>query len=104
MSSTVRRILVVDDNPSIHEDFRKIFQGIAPRDTDLDDASAELFGAKIDQKSVSYELDFASQGQQGLEQVRLAIAQRKPYAMAFIDIQMPPGWDGIETMSRIWEF
>ena len=23
--------------------------------------------------------------------------------MAFIDVRMPPGWDGIETTGRIWE-
>jgi YesN/AraC family two-component response regulator len=23
--------------------------------------------------------------------------------MAFVDVRMPPGWDGIETIARIWE-
>ena len=23
--------------------------------------------------------------------------------MAFVDVRMPPGWDGVETIARIWE-
>lgn len=103
MSTTIRRVLVVDDNPSIHEDFRKIFHGIARGDAGFDAASEELFGVEADKKGSVYELEFASQGQEGLERVRNAIAEQRPYAMAFIDVQMPPGWDGIETMARIWE-
>lgn len=103
MSTNTRRILVVDDNPSIHEDFRKIFLGIAPGTEALDAASAELFGNALYKPSIKYELEFASQGQEGLEMVRHAVIQQRPYAMAFIDVQMPPGWDGIETMARIWE-
>ncbi|HEX4264105.1 MAG TPA: PAS domain S-box protein [Verrucomicrobiae bacterium] len=103
MSTDIRHILVVDDNLSIHEDFRKIFHGIAPCDDALDAASAKLFGTGPGDGEPRYELEFASQGEQGLEMVRAAIARNRPYAMAFIDVQMPPGWDGIETMSRIWE-
>lgn len=103
MSNGIRRILVVDDNLSIHEDFRKIFYGIAPRSNDLDQATDELFGGTTSRYVMDYELEFASQGQQALEMVREAVATQKPYAMAFMDVQMPPGWDGIETMTRIWE-
>ena len=35
--------------------------------------------------------------------VERARAENQPYAMAFVDIRMPPGWDGIETTARIWE-
>src|SRR5690606_27038348 len=26
----------------------------------------------------------------------------RPFSMAFVDMRMPPGWDGIETIARIW--
>lgn len=51
----------------------------------------------------TFEIDCASQGQEGLECVRKAIADSRPYTMAFVDMRMPPGWDGIETISRIWK-
>src|SRR4029077_15261082 len=34
--------------------------------------------------------------------VRRAIDEGRPYAMAFVDVRMPPGWDGIETIAQIW--
>jgi signal transduction histidine kinase len=51
----------------------------------------------------TFEIDFAFQGQEGLERVRKALAQERPYTMAFVDMRMPPGWNGIETISRIWK-
>ena len=99
-----RRILVIDDNRAIHEDFRKI---LSPK---VDESaygmmSAELFGEEGPQKSAhaGFELDSAFQGQEGLEMVKQALAVGRPYGVAFIDVRMPPGWDGIETTSRIWE-
>src|SRR5205823_618022 len=32
-----------------------------------------------------------------------ACVEGAPYAVAFVDVRMPPGWDGIETISRIWK-
>ncbi len=100
-----RRILVIDDNPSIHEDFRKV---LCPTDTvlaaGLGDDEAALFGETTStSRSWSFEIDSAFQGEEGLEKVRAATAQGTPYAVAFVDVRMPPGWDGIETIARIWK-
>src|SRR5438105_5849109 len=43
------------------------------------------------------------QGQEGLERVQHALAAGSPYAMAFVDVRMPPGWDGVETTAKIWQ-
>ncbi len=99
-----QRILIVDDNPSIHEDFRKI---LGPADAkmaeELDAAEASLFGDKADvPRAQNFRIDSAFQGQEGLEKVRVASNEGQPYAVAFVDVRMPPGWDGIETISRIW--
>ncbi len=97
------RILIVDDNAAIHEDFRKIFIPIG--DTlSLDLAEAELFGESPQpvRRNV-YAIDSASQGKEALAMVEQARATGNPYAMAFVDVRMPPGWDGLETVSRIWE-
>src|SRR4051812_22388752 len=97
------RILVVDDNRSIHSDFQKI---LADERT-IDKAramEAALFGEPTDtRRAIRFELDSAYQGKDGFEMVQRARAEGRPYAMAFMDIRMPPGWDGIETTARIWE-
>jgi two-component system NtrC family sensor kinase len=99
-----RRILLIDDNESIHHDFRKILSPARSGKAELASAAAELFGPGVDQPvDEGFEIDSAFQGQEGLEKVRLACAEGRPYAMAFVDVRMPPGWDGIETISRIWK-
>jgi PAS domain S-box-containing protein len=98
-----RRILVIDDNEAIHKDFREIL-GTADTDTAaLDEAKAAILGAGPEAaKLESFEIDSAFQGQEGLERVRQALHEGWPYAMAFVDVRMPPGWDGIETVRQIW--
>jgi two-component system, cell cycle sensor histidine kinase and response regulator CckA len=99
------RILIIDDNPAIHEDFRKI---LGPADAklaqELDEDEAALFGDTANvARTWSFQLDSAFQGQEGLEKVRAAVKDERPYAVAFVDVRMPPGWDGVETISRIWK-
>jgi diguanylate cyclase (GGDEF)-like protein len=50
-----------------------------------------------------FELDCADQGQAALTLVQLARNEDRPYAVAFVDMRMPPGWDGLETIERIWK-
>ncbi|MFO0982330.1 MAG: response regulator [Planctomycetota bacterium] len=98
-----RRILVIDDNPSIHEDFRKIFNSRHASDPALAHAEAALFGSVADvDASPTFEFDSAFQGQEGLAMIRKALADQRPYPMAFVDVRMPPGWDGVETIAHIW--
>ncbi|MEP6936618.1 MAG: response regulator, partial [Chthoniobacterales bacterium] len=99
------RILIIDDNPSIHEDFRKI---LGPADAklaqELDADEAALFGETADRsRQWSFQIDSAFQGEEGLGKVRSGASNGVPYAVAFVDVRMPPGWDGIETISRIWK-
>jgi len=102
-SNECQRVLVIDDNPSIHDDFRKILRSRAVP-SELDETKSALFGTpKIEPASITFELTHASQGEEGLECVQKALAEGRPFAVAFIDVRMPPGWDGIETTARIWE-
>ena len=95
------RVLLVDDMPNIHEDFRKILS--PPKvATDLDAVEARLFGTSPDTAGVCFELDSAYQGAEALAKVRAARLGGLPYAMAFIDMRMPPGWDGVETAEQLW--
>jgi len=99
-----RRILIIDDNEAIHEDFRAILTSDTANSSILDKTEAILFGQeqKIN-KHDNFQVDSALQGQEGLEKIRQAMQDGQPYTMAFVDVQMPPGWDGIETIHRIWQ-
>ena len=98
------RILVVDDNASIHDDFRKILAPPSARSQTLSAAEAALFGdAPKTTTHKLFEIDSAYQGEEALEMVRGAVAAGRPYALAFVDVRMPPGWDGVETITRLWE-
>jgi len=99
-----QRILVIDDGESIHEDFRTILGSTHADTAALNEAKAAIFGStSSSSEQINFELDFALQGREGLEKVRQALHEGRPYAMAFVDIRMPPGWDGVETIRRIWQ-
>ena len=97
------RILVIDDNAAIHADFRKILCSEAPLRSRLEEAETRLFGGSEPERAQTvFEIDAALQGKEGLEMVQKALEEGRPYALAFVDVRMPPGWDGIETISHIW--
>jgi len=97
-----RRVLIIDDDTRIHEDFRKIL-GEKDDKSEYDQIEAKLFsGDATHTDSIVYELDSAYQGEEGYEKVLAANNEGRPYAMAFVDMRMPPGWDGLETIKRIW--
>jgi two-component system sensor histidine kinase/response regulator len=101
------RILIIDDNAAIHADIRKILcpqrsQGT----TSLENLEAELLGTTSPDRArhqPAFAVDSAYQGKEGLDLVQRAVAAGEPYAMAFVDVRMPPGWDGIETTAALWK-
>ena len=99
------RILVIDDNKDIHEDFRKILSR-RKKDAvgDLAEAEAVLFEEEsLNVNLPEFQIDSAFQGQEGLDSIEKSLQQDSPYAMAFVDVRMPPGWDGVETTAQIWQ-
>jgi diguanylate cyclase len=102
-----RRILTVDDNPAIHGDFRKTLTtteraGAAA----LAELEADLFEtapAADNPAGESFELEAAMSGEAAIEMVAQARGAGRPYALAFVDVRMPPGCDGIEAAQRMWE-
>ncbi len=99
------RVLIVDDNEGIHDDFRSLLESRGSSDS-LDALAAELFGdIKLEEPAIdipSYRFDSAFQGRVALESVKDALERGDSFALAFVDIRMPPGWDGIETIRKIW--
>jgi predicted signal transduction protein with EAL and GGDEF domain len=97
-----RRILIVDDNRAIHDDFRKILGKAAQTRDELNALDAELFGTEAAETAdEAFELESAYQGEEAIEKVRQARASGRGYALLFVDVRMPPGLDGIETTARL---
>ncbi|HXR19363.1 MAG TPA: EAL domain-containing protein [Steroidobacteraceae bacterium] len=100
-----RRILIIDDNAAIHDDFRKVLTVTAELNSKatLDALEAGIFGdTPRVAASPQFELESAHQGQAGVAMARQAVIDGRPYAVAFVDMRMPPGWDGLETIERLW--
>jgi len=99
-----RRVLVIDDNPAIHKDFRKVLGAGLDQAAVLEADELALFGAPAPASArPKFEVDSALQGRDGVELAREAVLLGRPYAMAIVDMQMPPGWDGLETIERLWK-
>ena len=103
MSNINRRILIIDDNAAIHEDFRKVLCGPVEAGNALELLETELLGETVVAVAPQFELDSAFQGEEGLDKLRDAQAEGRPYAMAFVDMRMPPGWDGLKTIEHLWK-
>jgi diguanylate cyclase len=100
-----RRILIIDDNAAIHLDFRKVLGAQAEHSAQaaLDVLEANLFGDTVAASArPNFDIDSAHQGQEGVSMAQQALAEGRPYAMAFVDMRMPPGWDGLKTIEHLW--
>lgn len=105
MAHDSARILVIDDNPAIHDVFSKLLTPPRSEDDELDTLEAELFGTSSSPRhkaALSFQIDGSNQGELAAERVARAVAADRPYALAFVDMRMPPGWDGVRTMHELW--
>jgi two-component system, cell cycle sensor histidine kinase PleC len=98
------RILIADDEPSILNAYSSVLLADAKAkqgDAGLDDLEAELFGDSQQQAAQAYELQLCQQGQQAVAAVKAAAAEGRPFSVAFLDVRMPPGINGVETAKEI---
>jgi len=100
-----RRVLIVDDSEAIHSDFDKVLAPCGPDESSIAQLDADLFGdaPKASPRSLRFDLTHATQGRQAVEIVKEALDAKTPFAIAFVDMRMPPGWDGLDTIEHIWE-
>jgi CheY-like chemotaxis protein len=98
-----RRILIIDDNRAIHEAFCKILYP-ASKNRELEDAESALFGNEAEKPvTLDFEVVSTYQGEEGLAAVVESLQTNQPFAMAFVDVRMPPGIDGIQTTLGLWD-
>jgi CheY-like chemotaxis protein len=97
------RILLIDDDQSIHDAFRKVLERPVLSDVLKEDEEV-LFGEKPeDAKTPIFNIDSAHHGEEGLALIEKSLLEGRPYSGAFVDVRMAPGWDGVQTTCRIWE-
>ena len=100
----LHRILVIDDNPAIHEDFRKILCADRTHSSRVEALEAALFQSpKPLGEQRQFKIDSAYQAEEGLARVFHALQKGDPYEMAFVDVRMLPGLDGIEITPMLWK-
>jgi len=98
------RILCIDDNVGILDDFRKILTPANKATETLADLEASLFGESTEVvEQLDFRIDTATQGEEGYQKFVQAREERDPYVLVFVDMRMPPGWDGLKTMLAIWD-
>ncbi|SOB86858.1 diguanylate cyclase (GGDEF) domain-containing protein [Sphingomonas guangdongensis] len=100
------RILIIDDEAAMHDSYARSFSAAPGARAGLEAMASELFGrdaAGLDAEAACarFELTHALQGLEGVAAVERALAAEAPFAVAFIDVRMPPGIDGKETARRI---
>src|SRR5688500_10775840 len=99
-----RRVLVVDDNESIHGDFVRLLRE-AVQPAELDAMEGALFASEPAQRpgNPCFEVACALRGEEGLAMAEVALRAGRPFAVAFVDMIMPLGWDGLTTIKHLWQ-
>jgi two-component system, sensor histidine kinase and response regulator len=106
--AVAKKILIIDDNKDIHADFRKVFEGVGRQAAEIDRLEADLFDDAGPPRPaidglVQVEIDSAFQGEEGIRLAAEAAGRGEPYDVVFVDVRMPPGIDGIQTIKRLWQ-
>ncbi|MDQ8204948.1 response regulator [Pelagicoccus sp. SDUM812003] len=109
-SSQKRRVLIIDDTSAIHRDFEKVLtpSEVSENEQALEELDELMFADEEEPEKIadrSHKLDFelshAYQGEEGLRKVEQAQQEGAPFSVAFVDMRMPPGWDGLKTVAEI---
>lgn len=110
-----RSILIIDDNHAIHRDYKAVLcpEQYDGKDERLDQLEQMLFAeedansdgsAKPRRRRIrNFFLQSAFQGQEAYELVKKHYVKGIRYPLAFVDMRMPPGWDGLETVEKLRE-
>ena len=104
-----KKILIVDDDHDIHPLIVKIIEKVNKQDGnkfgEIDNMLADLKGQENkdtssgDTSGVEFSFDHAFQGEEALKFIEQA--KGTPYDVVFMDVRMPPGIDGIQTIKEV---
>jgi len=104
------RLLLIDDQEQVHQAYRMVF---AHPETDgeheplwaesLGRCGPDKHSAVLRPERFGFALTHAKQGEEAIELCRAAQAVDQPFDVAFVDMRMPPGIDGFDTIERLWQ-
>ena len=107
------RVLIVDDNEAIHDDFVKILAAPDAKRSELDALLSDVFEDEgtvgkdaeptAEEDALLYDISHAYQGKESYDMALEANRVGMPFALVYMDVRMPPGWDGIKTIRTIWK-
>ncbi|MBW6425197.1 response regulator [Rhizobium sp. XQZ8] len=99
------RILVVDDEPDVLAAYGSVFSGIvAKAEDELETIANTLFESASTKPKTSTTVagvDLCRQGEEALRWIEARQDEKSQYPIAFIDMRIPPGINGLETAKRL---
>jgi diguanylate cyclase (GGDEF)-like protein len=111
--NTPIRVLVIDDEPEIRDAYKQI---LCDTEVNLEMTGFHELRSRLFRKNpmealrqaatraaTSFETVFCHQASEGVAAVKEALARNEPFAVAFIDMRMPPGQDGVWAATQIRE-
>ena len=93
-------VLIVDDQKEIHDDFEEMLRPSIAKSS-ADDLAAAFLHEENKSFLPEFELLHATSGEEACRAIEAGKESNRPIAVAYIDIRMPPGIDGIETIRRV---
>ena len=93
------RVLIVDDESDIHDDFEDMLS--AKGRTASDDLASAFVTEERSDLRLDFELLHAMGGDEAVSMITSERHRQRPISVAYVDIRMPPGMDGVETVRRI---
>ena len=103
------RILAIDDEVSVLETYQAILQATGDMEdqhsSDINDLNqlVNLGSEAVEEKQSHFDLTCVNSGEAGYQQVKGAIQQGTPFAVIYLDMRMPNGWDGLDTAIKVRE-
>jgi signal transduction histidine kinase/CheY-like chemotaxis protein len=97
------RVLVIDGDAAAHELFKGVLTSAPQPEGDVFAKGQGDEGGEALMDFPTFEVDSAFRGEDGLARISESLEEGRPYTMVFAGMQMSPGWDGIETVSRVWK-
>ena len=102
---TPLRILAVDDEPAISALIKRVLSSLTTDQLLSSDFFETDLESEVEETKTAppqlFDLTICQQGDEAIEAVKKSKADKNPFAVAFMDVMMPPGPDGIVTAERI---